>query len=351
MKCFTWLVALLLVGVASAQPHADILEQILVKVNGDIITKTELEQRQIAALRQRDPNFRPGTDVELQKALVEVTPEVIVNAVDELLLIQRGRELGYSLGAEQFRNIVDNIKKENKIETEEQFQAALKQENMTLEDLRKQIERNMLASRVQQVEVMGKIAVSDDEVKQYYEANKESFTTQPQVTLREILINVPTSEKGVNVAEDDAAKAKAEDIRKRAEAGEPFARLASDLSDSGSKANGGLIGPISRADLSPELQKEISALKVGQMTRVLRTTRGYQVIKLESSTETKIKTMDEARPEIADRVASQKQRGQMLVYMQQLRTQAIIDWKNEEVKKAFEVGLKQQQQAAPPTAQ
>jgi len=351
MKCFTWLVALLLVGVASAQPHADILEQILVKVNGDIITKTELEQRQIAALRQRDPNFRAGTDVELQKALVEVTPEVIVNAVDELLLIQRGRELGYSLGAEQFRNIVDNIKKENKIETEEQFQAALKQENMTLEDLRKQIERNMLASRVQQVEVMGKIAITDDEVKHYYEANKESFTTQPQVTLREILVNVPTSEKGVNVAEDDAAKAKAEDIRKRADGGEPFARLASDLSDSGSKANGGLIGPISRADLSPELQKEISALKVGQMTRVLRTTRGYQVIKLESSTETKIKTMDEARPEIADRVAAQKQRGQMMVYLQQLRAQAIIDWKNEEVKKAFEVGLKQQQQAATPTAQ
>ena len=352
MKRLVWLVALLLVGVWSARPGADILEQILVKVNGDIITKTELEQRQIAALRQRDPNFRPGTDADLQKALADVTPEVIVNAVDELLLIQRGRELGYSLGTEQFRNIVENIKKENKIETEEQFQAALKQENLTLEDLRKQIERNMLASRVQQVEVMGKIAVGDDEVKQYYEANKESFTTQPQVTLREILINVPTSDKGVNVAEDDAAKAKAEDIRKRAGAGEPFDRLATDLSDSGSKANGGLIGPISRADLSPELQKEISALKVGQMTQVLRTTRGYQVIKLESSTETKVKTMDEARPEIADRVAAQKQRGQMLVYLQQLRTQAIIDWKNEEVKKAFEVGLKQQQQAAtPPTAQ
>ena len=87
------------------------------------------------------PTSGPADDAELQKALVEVTPEVIVNAVDELLLIQRGRELGYALGAEQFRNIVENIKKENKIETEEQFQAALKQEGMTLEDLRKQIER------------------------------------------------------------------------------------------------------------------------------------------------------------------------------------------------------------------
>ena len=347
MKRHAWPVALLLLVAAFVAPtRADILEQILVKVNGDIITKTDLEQRQIAALRQRDPNFRPGTDTDLKKALVEVTPEVIVNAVDELLLIQRGRELGYALGAEQFRSIVENIKKENKIETEEAFQAALKQEGLTLEDLRRQIERNMLASRVQQVEVMGKISVSDDEVRQYYESSKESFTTQPQVTLREILVTVPTSEKGINVAEDDAARAKAEELRKRLEGGEPFARLASDVSDSPSKANGGLIGPISRGDLSPELQTAIGALKVGDLTPVLRTTRGYQIIKLESATDIKVKTMDEARPEIADKVAAQKQRGQMVQYLQQLRTQAIIDWKNDEVKKAYEVGLKQQEAAS-----
>ena len=165
--------ALVLAVVLSLQGRTDILEQILVKVNGDIITKTDLEQRQITALRQADPNFRPGSDAELRKALTEVTPEVIVNAVDELLLVQRGRELGYALGAEQFRNIVENIKKENKLETEEAFQAALKQEGLTLEDLRKQLERQMLISRVQQVEVQAKIAVSEDEVKQFYETSKE----------------------------------------------------------------------------------------------------------------------------------------------------------------------------------
>jgi parvulin-like peptidyl-prolyl isomerase len=328
--------------VAGPSLRADILEQILVKVNGDIITKTELEQRQIAALRQKDPNFRPGSDADLQKALAEITPDVIVNAVDELLLVQRGRELGYALGTEQFRNIIENIKKENKLETEDAFLAALKQEGLTLDDLRRQLERQMLVSRVQQVEVMGKIAVSEDEVKAFYETSKESFTTQPQLTLRELLVAVPASDKGINVAEDDAAKSKAEELRKRLEAGEPFARLASDLSDSPSKANGGLIGPISRADLAPELLAEITPLKVGQLTRVLRTTRGYQIIKLESATETKIKTMDEARAEIADKIAAQKQRGQMVQYLKQLRTQATIDWKNGEVRKAYELGIQHQ---------
>jgi parvulin-like peptidyl-prolyl isomerase len=162
--------------------------------------------------------------------------------------------------------------------------------------------------------------------------------------LREVLVAVPSSEKGVNVAQDDAAKAKAEEIHKRLLAGEPFARLASDLSDSGSKANGGLIGPILRTDLSPDLLKEIDPLKVGGLSRVLRTARGYQIIKLETRTDTKVKTLDEARSEIADRLAGNKQRGHMLTYLRQLRTQAIIDWKNDEIKKAYELGVQQQQQ-------
>ena len=332
----------LLVSIALAAPSSaqGVIEQILVKVNGEIITKTDLEQRQIQAIRQKNPTFRPASDAELQKALADVTPEVIVSAVHEMLLVQRGRELGYALGNEQFRNIIENIKKENKIETEEQFQAALKQEGITLEELRRQLERQMLVSRVQQDEVAGKIAVTEEEIKQLYDSAKDKFTTQPQLTLREILVSVPQSDKGINVAEDDAAKAKADEIRKRAEAGESFEKLALELSDSGSKANGGLIGPISRTDLSPELLKEIDPLKPGQMTRVLRTTRGYQIIKLESATPVKVKTMDEAREEIANEIAGRKQQGQMLTYLAQLRSQAIIDWKNDEVKKAYDAGLK-----------
>jgi len=345
MKLLVLALAFVLAGPSWAAAQGEIIEQILVKVNGDIITKTDLEQRQIAALRQSNPNFRPANDGELRKALAEVTPQVIVNAVDEMLLVQRGKEMGYGLGNEQFRKIVEQIKTENKLETEEAFQAALKQEGLTMDDLRRQLERQMLVSRVQQDEVMGKISISEDEVKQFYESSKESFTTQPQVTLREILIPVPTSDRGVNVGEDDAARLKAEEIRKRLQDGEPFAQLASDLSEAPSKANGGLIGPMNRSDLSEDLLKEIEGLKPGQITPTRRTSRGYQIIKLETLTATKVKTIDEARPEIAEKVAAQKQRGQMRQYLQQLRERAIIDWKNEEVKKAYEVGVKAQADA------
>jgi parvulin-like peptidyl-prolyl isomerase len=341
MKIRTMTVSAVLIVAALAAPRADILEQVLVKVNGDIITKTDLEQKQIAALRQKNPNLRPDNDAALQKALAEVTPEVIVDAVDELLIVQRGRELGYTMSNEQFDSIVANIKKENKLEDDAAFQAALKGEGLTLVDLRRQLERTMIIQRVQQTEVMSKLEVTDAELKMYYDSHKESFTTTPQLTLRELLVAVPASDRGVNVGIEDEARAKAEDIRKRLLAGEPFARLAADLSDSPSKANGGLVGPVTRDVLAPELQQAIDGLKAGDLTPVLRTTRGFQLIKIETMETATVKPFDEARGDIADRLANEKRRGEFTKFLEKLRSQAIIDWKNDEIKKAWEVGLKQ----------
>lgn len=343
----TMTVSAALIVAALAAPRADILEQVLVKVNGDIITKTELEQRQIATLRQKDPNLRPDNDAALKKALAEITPAVIVDAVDELLILQRGRELGYAMSNEQFDSIVENIKKENKLEDEEQFQAALKQEGMTMADLRKQLERTMIIQRVQQTEVMSKLQVTDAELKMYYDGHKETFTTKPQLTLREILVSVPVSDRGVNVGLEEEAKLKAEDNRKRLVAGEPFARLAADLSDSPSKANGGLVGPITMDVLAPEFQQALKELKVGDLTPVLRTSRGFQVVKLETMETATVKPFEESREEIADRIANEKRRGEFTKFLERLRSQAIIDWKNDEIKKAWEVGLKQAAEALP----
>jgi peptidyl-prolyl cis-trans isomerase SurA len=336
-------VVLFVAAVASPGAQSTIIEQVLVKVNGEIITKTDLETRQIAALRQKNPNLRPNNDTELRAALADVTPAVIVDAVDELLMVQRGKELGFTMSTDRFNSILENIKKENKIENDEQLTAALKQEGMTMADLRRQLERTMLIQQVQQTEIMQKLQVTDTELRSYYDAHKDEFGTVPNVTLREITINVPVSAQGVNVGQDDAAKAKAEEVRAKIIAGEPFARLAADYSDSGSKANGGLVGPLSKTDLSDELQQAIAGLKTGGVTPVLRTTRGYQIIKIENLQDSTTKSFDAARPEIADKIANNKRGGEYQKFITRLRTDAIIDWKNDEIKKAYDVGLKQEE--------
>ncbi|HEX3646582.1 MAG TPA: peptidylprolyl isomerase [Vicinamibacterales bacterium] len=343
---FKVVLPVVLILAATAVARGEIIEQILVKVNGDIFTKTDLEQRQIAALRLKgqaidlksDPN-----NLQLRKALDEITPQIMVEAIDEMLIVQRGKELGYTLSEQQFKGVVDNIRKENKIETDEQFQAALKAENMTMNDLRRNLERSMIAQKVQQNEVISKIGVTDDEAKRYYDAHLKEFTTSPTVTLREILIAVPGDPKVLNVAADETAKAKADEIRRRVTAGgENFEKLATEISDSPSKANAGLLGPLSVNDLSPELRKLAESMKAGDVSEPVRTTRGYQLLKLEAITATATMTLEQAREQISEHVFTEKRKAEFQKYLQKLRAQAIIEWKNEDVKRAFEEGIKLQ---------
>ncbi len=347
------LAAIACIALASTA-RSEILEQVLVKVNGEIFTKSDLETRQVQEIRQRGKQIdlsTPQGNEELRKAIAEVTPVLLVNVVDEMLIVQRGKELGYRVSEEQFKLILDNLKTQNKIESDEQLIAALKQENMTMADLRKNLERTVIAQRVQQAEVFGRVAITDEEARKYYDAHMAEFTTPSSVMLREILVNVPTDARGINAAADDAAKAKAEDIRKRVAAGEAFEKVAAESSDSASKANGGLIGPLNVNDLSPDFRKLIEGLKPGDMTQVIRTQRGYQILKLESATPTKTLEFDKARDQISERVFTDKRRDEFQKYLVKLRAQAIIDWRNQDVKKAYEEGLAQQTKSATPAPQ
>jgi len=346
----TWRIRGLIVGAAvltamAAAPRADIVEQVLVKVNGEIFTKTDLEQRQVTALRQRNRNLSEEdlrNDAQLKTALAEVTPQLVAEAVDELLLLQRGRELGFRLSDEQFAQIVQNIRKENKLESEEQFQAALKQEGLAVDDLRRNIERSMIIQRVQQQDVMDKISITEAESTAYYEAHRTEFTTPASVTLREILISVPdkapdaSGQAGVNVGLDEEAKAKVEAIRARAAKGEDFAAIAVKESDAPSKANGGLIGPINREELTPALQKLVDSMKPGDVSEPIRGARGYQLFKLESKSQTVILPLEQVRNQVADRVFRDKGRPELAKYLKRLREQAIIEWKNAEVQRLYE---------------
>jgi peptidyl-prolyl cis-trans isomerase SurA len=335
----TGLVAFLAIAIAvlsltATMRAGEIIEQIVVKVNGDILTKTELEAREVAALRQRGQQNL--SDQQLKQAIAEVTPQILVDTVDEMLILQRGRDLGYRLGDDQFKEVLDRIKKDNKIENEEQFEAALKQENLTLPELRKSIERNMIINRVQQNEVMGKISVTEEEARRYYEAHKNEFLTPSSLMIREMLVAVPADAKGLNVAKDDEAKEKAEALRAKVAAGENFETLAGETNDAASKANNGLIGPIKLEELAPELRKIFDPMKAGEITPVIRTARGYQFFKVESKAEQSVIPFDQAREQIANKVAQTKQRGEFQKFLVKIRSEALIEWKNAELKKLYD---------------
>ncbi len=328
--------------------NAEILEQVLVKVNGEIITQTEFQRIQLGALRElpNPPDPARTSDAELAKIFAQVTPQAIVTMIDEMLLMQRAKELGMTVTDAQFAEVLASIKKDNKIESDAAFEAALKTEGLTLAQLRTMLTKRILIGQVQRRELGGRVDVTEAEERAYYDAHPNDFATTPSVTLREIVVTaeVDPVKKAPSVGALDDAREKAEGIRARIAKGEPFEKVAAEVSDSPSKANGGLIGPISRDEMNEELLKMISTMKVGEMTSVLSTATGAQFFKLESNIESTTLPFESARAQIADRLTGEKLGAELKKYLQRLRAQAIIEWKNDDLRKAWEIGI-----AAEPT--
>ena len=314
-------------GLTSGTPGAVVFERILVRINGDLITQTDLEQAQINALRTRP--VPPQTDAELQRALREITPDVLVNAVDQMLQVQRGREIGYSLDDEGFEGILDGIKEENNM-TDEELVVALRQEQgMNLAELRAVMEEQMIVGQLQQDHVLRRVSMTDVEAREYYESNLDQYTQPATVMLREILVTVAAEGGAFNVAQDNLARS----------GGEPFETVVSELSDGVSRANGGLIGPIALGDLAQEVRARIEAIEVGEVGEVARTPVGYQILKLESSTAAAPTPFENVRDQIVNNVFNERRLEALDRFLTTLRNEAIIEWNDDGLKALYDERL------------
>lgn len=320
-----------------------VLQRILVKVNGMVFTKTDLEERQVDTLQQQNQTLiQPAdlqNDAKLREALIQITPQILAEAVDELIMLARGRDLGLRMSDEQFKTAIDNVKKENQWD-EATFQTALKQQGLSMEALRTRFNRSYVMSGVQQQEIGSKMQMTEEEVRQYYRAHPEEFMKPPMVTLREIFIAVPTETRGTEVvfnqAVDEAAQAKIAAIRERALRGEDYVALVTETSESGSKANGGLIGPINLNELAESLRSRLEPLKAGDITEPLRTPKGYQLLKIEARTAAEPEPYEAVRAQVGDKVYQARLATEQTKYLEGLRGQAIIEWKDEELKTLYE---------------
>ena len=313
-----------------------VLERVLVNVNGDIVTQTDLESRQIDAIRNR--GVQPTSEVELRQLLLEITPEVISTAVDELLMVQKARELGYHMSDEQFGEMVSDIMVENNFGDEEEFHDALQDQNgMSIEDFRRGMERQMLVNQIQQIEIMSKVTLTQTEARQYYDENIEEFTNPPTVTMREILVRVTPGIGGtVNAFADGLAETKIEDARQRILDGEEFSLVAVAMSDATSKANGGLVGPLDLVFINEAVAEIVSGMEVGELSPAVRTAAGYQMFELVEFTESEPRPFDEVRDQIGNSVFSDRRVTEYLSYLDGLREEADIVWRDEQAESAFD---------------
>jgi peptidyl-prolyl cis-trans isomerase SurA len=304
-----------LLGLALSAP-AEVLERVIVAVNGDIVTQTEFEQRQVAAVQAA----RIGPS-EVERFLRENNARILQEAIDDLLLVQRAAELGYKVPATYLDEVVAGIKKDNNIASDAELQDQLRREGMNVTDLRRNIERQVLRRQVLSRELEARMSVTEADVRADYQRRHAEYVRPPTVTLQELVV----------AGADPAARHRAEEIVRRARAGEDFAALVKAHSSAASAANGGELGQLSRADLAPALAQVVFALPKGGITEPLPVDEGFRVLKVADRNEGGETPFEEVKAEILRRLQQERANTQYQAYMEGLRKTALVDLRVREV--------------------
>jgi peptidyl-prolyl cis-trans isomerase SurA len=289
--------------------RAEIVERVVAKVNGEIITLSEFQQRQLAAAQAAhiDPS-------QVAAFLRQNNAKILQDAIDELLLLQKAEDAGMKAPAQWIDEAIDNIRKENNLTTEEQFQDALTHEGLTLAELRQNIERGIIRRYIIDRDVRPKAEATEAELRAEYEKLKATEFTKPAtVTLQEILIR-----------EDQGGLGLARQIVERARAGEDFATLARTYSSAPSRSNGGDIGQIAQGDLHPDLEKVAFSLAVGSVSDPLPVEGAYRIIKVLAKTSGSTTPFEGAKDKVRERIMSERYEKEYDAYMANLRKNAVV---------------------------
>ena len=283
--------------------RAEVVERVVARVNGDIVTLSEFEARQLAAVQQgRVP---PG---EIETFLRENNARLLQEAIDDALILQRGAELGIRLRPEYVQEVIDGIKKENNIADETELQRQLRREGMSLDDLKRNIERSIVRRQVLSRELEAKATVNEAEARAEYERDQAPHTRRASVHLHEIV-----------VPDEELARA----LEARARAGEDFEALARAHSTAASRDAGGDLGVLHRGEMNAAVEAAAFALPEAGVSDPLPTDGGYRVLRATEKKEGSVAPFEEVKDEITKRLSQDRATRAYDAYVEGLRKNAV----------------------------
>ncbi len=242
----------------------------------------------------------PQIQQEMARQGMQPEQEMVIQAamqrvVDSKLLAQEATRLKMQPNDQRVKETMAEI--EQQAGGRAQLDQALSQLGMTYDMLVSSVNESDLVQVFIEATIDPLIAVSPEDVENFYNANPEMFQRPEQVHARHILMTA-----GADASEEtkNAAKAKAEGARQRALAGEDFAALAIELSQGPSAPKGGDLGFFGRQQMVAPIADAAFALEVGQISVVVETQFGYHVIKVEEKRPASTMTLDEVREPLAD---------------------------------------------------
>jgi parvulin-like peptidyl-prolyl isomerase len=318
-------IAVLIAATITLAGAADvkIVEEIAAKVNGDIVTKGDLAQeREELANEYRQKGASPAQVAQL---LDKETADTLRDKIDELLLVQRGKDLNVSVDSDATKEIA-KLQVQSRISDADKFNDWIREQyGVSLEEYKQKLKDSLMAQRVVSDEVGSQIFISEDAMKKYYEDHKKDYYREEEVFLSQILL----STEGKSQEQKDSALVKAKDIVRRARAGEKFTDLAAANSDDEATAkNGGYLGtPLKREDLRQEVADVAFTHDRGYVSDPIKldSPSAYLILKVEERYAAGQATFEEVREDIQNTMAGPLMGPKVRVFLTKLRREAYLE--------------------------
>ena len=307
------LIAITLVGALGSQ--TELVERVVAKVNGRIITKTELDREVQGVLEQ----MGPAENAEEERLrMIELRPEILQSMIDNMLVLQLATERGLEVPPRFFEEWKTNVMEEMNIESEDELIRQMELQGMNMVQFKEQWERGLLIQEIRRIEVDNKVSVNEPEIEKYYQEHITEYTQPAKVRLREIVVRFDADTEFDAV---DKAKRMHQDLVQ----GASFAEVARLHSDSSTRDAGGDLGFFEKGELAEPLNEVAFNLAPGEISEVLRMGAAFYIVKVEERTEEQILPVEDVRKTIADSIYQEKVEEQSKKYITTLREQAIIE--------------------------
>ncbi len=312
-------VALVVPTDARAQSKGIVVEEIVARVNNDAITLSDLQKADQSLHEEIAHDCQGCSPDKVEEVYKEKQKDLLRDLIDQALLTERGKDLGISVETDVIKRL-DELRKQNNLASMEDMEKEVEKQGMGWEDLKTQIRNNLLTQEVIRREVGSHINIPSDEVKKYYDDHQKDFVRPEQVVLYEIFL----STAGKSPEEVASVERKADDLRNRVVKGEEFNEIAKHFSEGSTAKDGGLLGTFERGQLDKQLEDVVFKMNKDQITDVIQTKSGFEVLKVEAHFEAGLQPQDKVENEIMNRIYAQKMQPTMRDYLGQLREQSYV---------------------------
>jgi len=309
--------------VIPANPNVRLIEEIVAKVNNEIITRTEMEKLRVQI--DSELRLKKGlTGAELEKEVKAREADAMESKIDQLLLVQKAKDLNIKVDGEITRRFAE-IQVDSKISDPDKFHEWIREQSggLPYEDVRQNMTDQLMTQKVIGQEVGSKINVPQSEIQKYYDDHKTEFVRQEMVFLREILI-APTDASPAAWAN---AEKKAKEVVARARANEKFSQLARDYSAAETARNDGELGSFKRGELKKELEDKVFTQPKGSVTDAFKTDNGYLILKVEERYAAGQASLEDVKNDIMDKLYTPRLQPALRAYLTKLREDAFLEIK------------------------